>query len=165
MTSASAQRRLDVEDFLFHEAELLDSWRLPEWAGLYTDDGRYEITSLNAPDPLAADPAQSIFIVADDKERLNLRAERLMKKSAHCEFPHSKTRHLISNVRVTEEGGNLRTRANFVTYRTKGGRTARYMGEAHYLLEPAAQGFRIRHKRCVLDLDTLHDQGRLTIIL
>jgi p-cumate 2,3-dioxygenase beta subunit len=165
MNTVRSQRRLDVEDFLFHEAELLDNWQLPEWAKLYTDDGHYEITSLNAANPLAADPAQSIFIVADDKERLNLRAERLMKKSAHCEFPHSKTRHLISNVRVSEEGCNLGTKANFVTYRTKGGRTSRYMGEAHYLLEPAPDGFRIKHKRCVLDLDTLHDQGRLTIIL
>jgi p-cumate 2,3-dioxygenase subunit beta len=59
----------------------------------------------------------------------------------------------------------LRTRANFVTYRTRGGRTSRYTGEAHYLLEPVADGFRIKHKRCVLDLDTLQDQGRLTIIL
>lgn len=159
------QRRMEVEDFLFQEAELLDNWKLPEWAKLYTDDARYEITSTTAPDPLAADPAKSIFIVADDRERLTLRADRLMKKSAHCEFPHSKTRHMISNIRVTEEGGKLRTKANFVTYRTKSGRTSRYMGEAHYLLEPTGDGLKIKHKRCVLDLDTLNDQGRLTIIL
>ena len=165
MSTAATQRRLDVEDLLFYEAELLDSWRLPEWTELYTDDARYEIASLSASDPLGADPAKSIFIVADDKERLNMRAGRLMKKTAHCEFPHSKTRHMISNVRVFEDGGNLRTRANFVTYRTKGGRTSRYMGEAHYLLEPVTDGFRIKHTRCVLDLDTLNDQGRLTILL
>jgi p-cumate 2,3-dioxygenase beta subunit len=156
---------MDVEDFLFHEAELLDSWRLPEWTGLYSDDARYEIASLSSIDPLGADPSTSIFIVADDKERMNLRASRLMKKSAHCEFPHSKTRHMISNVRVSQDGDCLRTKANFVTYRTKSGRTSRYMGEAHYLLEPVGEGFRIKHKRCVLDLDTLNDQGRLTIML
>jgi p-cumate 2,3-dioxygenase beta subunit len=165
MNARTTQRRLDVEDFLFHEAELLDSWRLPEWAELYSDDARYEITSLSATDPLHADPSKSIFIVADDKERLNLRASRLMKKTAHCEFPHSKTRHMISNVRVVEDGDAVRTKANFVTYRTKSGRTSRYMGEAHYLLEPVNGGFRIKHKRCVLDLDTLYDQGRLTILL
>jgi p-cumate 2,3-dioxygenase beta subunit len=159
------QRQLAVESFLFREAELLDEWRLPEWTELYTDDAKYEITSLSAANPLAEDPAKSIFIVADDKERLTLRASRLMKKTAHCEYPHSKTRHLISNVRVKEENGALRTRANFVTYRTKSGRTSRYMGEAHYLLQPSDDGFRIKHKRCVLDLDTLNDQGRLTILL
>lgn len=165
MSAVARERRLDVEDFLYHEAELLDAWRLPEWAELYCDDARYEITSLSTSDPMGADPAKSIFIVADDKERLNLRASRLMKKTAHCEFPHSKTRHMISNVRVADENGQLRTRANFVTYRTKSGRTSRYMGEAHYLLQPLGEGFRIKHKRCVLDLDTLNDQGRLTILL
>jgi p-cumate 2,3-dioxygenase subunit beta len=49
--------------------------------------------------------------------------------------------------------------------RQVGGRTARYMGEAHYVLEPQGDSFRIKHKRCVLDLDTLNDQGRLTIML
>jgi p-cumate 2,3-dioxygenase beta subunit len=165
MAYRASQRRLDVEDFLFHEADLLDNWRLPEWTQLYSDDAKYEIASLSSIDPLGADPSSSIFIVADDKERMNLRANRLMKKSAHCEFPHSKTRHMISNVRVSQDGNNLRTKANFVTYRTKSGRTSRYMGEAHYLLEPVGEGFRIKHKRCVLDLDTLNDQGRLTIML
>jgi p-cumate 2,3-dioxygenase subunit beta len=163
--SDATHLRADVEDFLFHETELLDNWRLPEWADLYADDARYEVTSMSSADPLNADPATSIFIIADDKERLTLRAGRLMKKTAHCEFPHSKTRHLISNVRVREEDGKLRTKASFVTYRTKSGRTSQYMGEAHYVLEPAASGFRIKHKRCVLDLDTLNDQGRLTILL
>lgn len=165
MTAVTAQRRLEVEDFLFHEAELLDEWKLPEWTQLYTEDAKYEITSLNAPNPLEADPSKSLFIVADDHERLLLRANRLMKKSAHCEYPHSKTRHLISNVRTREENGELHARANFVAYRTKGGHTARYMGEAHYLLAKINGGLKIKHKRCVLDLDTLYDQGRLTIIL
>ncbi len=165
MSNLTTNRRLEVEDFLFHEAELLDNWQLPAWTKLYSDDARYEIASLSSRDPLHESPSTSIFIVADDKERMNLRADRLMKKSAHCEFPHSKTRHMISNVRVTQEGDCLRTKANFVTYRTKGGRTSRYMGEAHYLLQPDGAGFKIKHKRCVLDLDTLNDQGRLTIML
>ena len=166
MNNGSAvMRRLEVEDFLFHEAELLDSWRLPEWAELYGNDARYEVSSLSAESPLEADPSKSLFLIADDKEQLTLRADRLMKKTAHCEYPHSKTRHLISNVRVRENGDGLRAQANFVAYRTKGNRTSRYMGEAHYLLEENGEGFRIKHKRCVLDLNTLNDQGRLTILL
>jgi p-cumate 2,3-dioxygenase subunit beta len=163
--NSKTERRLEVEDFLFHEAELLDSWKLPEWTELYTDDARYEVASMSADDPLNDDPATSIFLIADDKTEIRLRAERLMKKSAHCEFPHSKTRHLLSNVRAVDDGATTRAKANFITYRTKSGRTSRYMGEAHYVLERKSDGFRIRRKRCVLDLDTLYDQGRLTIIL
>jgi p-cumate 2,3-dioxygenase subunit beta len=159
--------RADVEEFLYHEAELIDDWRLPEWSELYTDDARYDVTSLDADDPLEADSASSLFVLADDKERLTSRAKRLMKKSAHAEYPHSKTRHLVGNVRVGPlEHGEFTAKANFVVYRTKEDRTTQYMGQAHYVLVPTADGgLRIRHKRCVLDLNSLADQGRLTIIL
>jgi p-cumate 2,3-dioxygenase beta subunit len=158
--------RSDVEDFLFLEAELLDDWRLPEWAELYTDDARYDVTSLDSEDPLNASCQDTLFVLADDKERLTSRAKRLMKKTAHAEYPHSKTRHLVSNVRVGQiTNGELTARANFVVYRTKDDRTTQYMGQAHYVLVPSEGRIRIKHKRCVLDLNSLADQGRLTIIL
>jgi len=158
--------RADIEEFLYHEAELLDGWRLPEWADLYTDDARYDVTSLSLEDPETASPQDTLFIIADDKERLTSRAKRLMKKSAHAEFPHSKTRHMIGNVRVgARENGATRVKANFVVYRTKSDCTSAYMGEAHYVLIAGDSGIRIQRKRCILDLNSLVDQGRLTIIL
>src|SRR5437899_7403835 len=158
--------RAAIEEFLYHEAELLDQWKLPEWSELFTDDARYDIASLDAADPLTADPATTLFVLSDDKARLVARARRLMKKTAHAEYPHSKTRHLTSNVRLgTANGNELPVRANFVVFRTKGDRTVQYMGEAHYLLVADGGGFRIRRKRCNLDLNTLAEQGRLTIIL
>jgi len=33
--------RSDAEDFLIQEAALLDSWKLMEWADLFTEDGEY----------------------------------------------------------------------------------------------------------------------------
>jgi p-cumate 2,3-dioxygenase beta subunit len=158
--------RAEIEEFLYHEAELLDSWRLPEWAELYTDDARYDVTSLNLDDPANASPSDTLFVLADDKERLTSRAKRLMKKSAHAEFPHSKTRHMIGNVRVgASANGTTQVKANFVVYRTKNDRTSTYMGEAHYTLVASDGGIRIQRKRCILDLNSLVDQGRLTIIL
>ena len=157
--------RLEVEDFLFHEPQLLDAWRLPEWSELFTDDGRYEVASMSEDQPWEASPATSIFLISDDRAQLRLRAERLMKKTAHCEYPHSKTRHIIANVRCRPVGEEIAVEANFVAYRTKSGRTSRYMGEAHYRLVRDGMTLRIRAKRCALDLDTLNDQGRMTIIL
>lgn len=157
--------RLAVEEFLFHEADLLDNWRLPEWAQLYTDDARYEVASLSADDPWGADPTTSIFLISDDRTELGMRADRLMKKTAHCEYPHSRTRHMIANVRAQDDGDTIAAQANFVTYRTKSGKTSRYMGEMRVELAREGESFRIRRKRCALDLETLNDQGRLTILL
>jgi 3-phenylpropionate/cinnamic acid dioxygenase small subunit len=87
-------------------------------------------------------------------------------KSAWAEDPPSRTRRLVTNVRVSDRpDGAIGVKANFVVYRTKGDRTVQYMGEAHYLLVAAEGAIRIRRKRCNLDLNSLADQGRLTIIL
>ena len=164
--SGPSLTRADVEEFLYMEAELLDTWRLPEWAELYTDDARYDVTSLSLDDPATASSEDTLFILADDKERLTSRAKRLMKKSAHAEFPHSKTRHMVSNVRVgARANGGIPVKANFVVFRTKSDRTSTYMGEAHYVLVAQDGQIRIQRKRCILDLNSLVDQGRLTIIL
>jgi len=164
--SVQSPTRADIEEFLYMEAELLDNWRLPEWAELYTDDARYDVTSLSLDDPATASSRDTLFILADDKERLTSRAKRLMKKSAHAEFPHSKTRHMVSNVRVgPRSNGAIPVKANFVVFRTKSDRTSTYMGEAHYVLVAQNDQIRIQCKRCILDLNSLVDQGRLTIIL
>jgi 3-phenylpropionate/cinnamic acid dioxygenase small subunit len=44
------------------------------------------------------------------------RAARLMKRAAHSEFPRSKVRHLVSNVRLhSSQDQEVGVRANFVT--------------------------------------------------
>jgi p-cumate 2,3-dioxygenase subunit beta len=159
--------RDEIEEFLYHEAELIDDWRLPEWSELYTDDAEYDVTSLDSDDPINSSSKNSLFLLADDKERLSSRAKRLMKKTAHAEFPHSKVRHIIGNVRLGPDvNGEIKVKANFVVYRTKEDKTSQYMGQMHYVLIPQdSGGFRIKRKRCILDLNSLADQGRLTIIL
>src|SRR6202163_82718 len=87
--------RTDVEDFLFAEAELLDEWRLPEWLELFTDDAIYYVPATDL--AVDASPDNNLFYVADDRFRLSERVKRLMKRTAHAEFPHSRIRSLVSN--------------------------------------------------------------------
>ena len=156
----------EAEQFLYFEAELLDDWRLPEWAELYTDDATYEVACPNADDPKNDSPATSLFLVSDRKDRIAGRAVRLMKKTAHAEYPHSKTRHLVSNVRLQEASATeARLKANFCVYRTKEDTTVMYMGESLYTLVRQGDGLKVRHKRAILDLNSLYEQGRLTIII
>src|SRR5690625_740761 len=93
----------DIVQFLYKEAELLDEWKLEEWAELFTEDGRYVIPPMGNPDAM---PDISIYLVHDDRERLGERAKRLLKKEAHVEYPHSTTVRNYHNIRVdirTEE--------------------------------------------------------------
>jgi p-cumate 2,3-dioxygenase beta subunit len=156
--------RQAVEDFLFAEADLLDEWRLPEWYALFTEDARYYVPSTD----LAHDatPEDNLFYIADDHYRLGQRVKRLMKRTAHVEFPHSKTRHLVSNVRIRElRGDELRVSTAFITYRTNHGTTNVYFGTGYYTLIATGDGLRIREKRAVLASEGLREQGRVSIIL
>ena len=42
--------RQEIEDFLYNEAELLDKWKMKEWAALFTENGTYEIPPIGSPD-------------------------------------------------------------------------------------------------------------------
>ena len=155
--------RNEVEDFLFHEADLLDTWQLDEWANLFTDDGEYLIPPTDLPD---GDASKHLFLVYDDRHRLGERAKRLGKKTAHVEFPHSRTRHLITNVRIAQDATTVNATCNFVVYRSKNGVNDIYPGHSLYrLVAQAGGGFKIRSKRAVLDVDTLRPQGKVSIIL
>jgi p-cumate 2,3-dioxygenase subunit beta len=158
--------RLEVESFIYHEAALLDGWRLRDWLGLFSPDGRYEVAPTGDAEAATLEAAEALFLVADDRERLEQRVIRLLKPSAHAEYPHSRVRHLYSNVRImSADGENIEAAANFVVFRTKRGITATYMGHHSWHLQRDAQGFRIRLKRCVLDLDALVPHGKVSLIL
>ena len=164
MAAPHSITRPEVEDFLYFEAELLDDWRLEEWLTLFTDDAHYYVPSTD----LAADasPDNSLFYIADDRFRLASRVTRLLKRTAHSEFPRSKTRHLISNVRIRERlADGLIVGTAFITYRSKDNVTDVFIGSTRYHLVTEGEGLKIAEKRCVLDLDGLRPQGRISILL
>ena len=80
--------------------------------------------------------------------------------------PHSRTRHMISNV-VTAEGSNgtMPVTCNFVVFRSRMEVTNIYPGHAEYLLVQNGDGLRIRSKKAVLDVDALRPHGKISIIL
>ena len=151
-----------VEDFLFKEAELLDSWRLDEWVGLFAEDGRYVVPTTDLPD---GDPKRDLVFIDDDITRLRARAARLNSRQAHREYPSSRTRRFVTNVRVADTGGGeLSVTANVVVYRFRSGEGAPYVGSIHYILRRSGEDFRIAYRRAVLDLEALSSHGAVSII-
>src|SRR5262245_18157873 len=107
--------RQQVEEFLYDEAALLDAWRLDDWLALLNDDAVYRVPSNDRPN---ADPKDTLFIVADDIHRIRARVARLKKPDAHAEYPPSRTRRMIGNVRIVgREGSALRVEASFIVHR------------------------------------------------
>jgi p-cumate 2,3-dioxygenase beta subunit len=163
----SLPARAEVEDLLYREARLLDTRALRDWEHLFSDDGRYLVPPVGIDSPELADPATTLFIVADDRLRLSQRVLRLLKPSAHAEYPPSRLRHIVSNVEVlgADAAGRIRVTAAFVVYRVRQQEIGTYMGQYWYLLTRTEHGLRIVEKRACLDLDALMPQGALAFIL
>jgi p-cumate 2,3-dioxygenase beta subunit len=156
--------RHEIEDFLFSEAALLDDWKLEEWLALFTNDARYLVPSTDLPKD--APPEGNLFYIADDLFRISERVKRLMKKTAFSEQPRSKTRHLVSNVRlISQSADQCMATAAFITSRAKGGNVDLYVGSSEYTIVRLEGALRIRSKRCTLDMDALRPHGRISILL
>src|SRR5438128_7951801 len=147
---ADAVSRAEVEDLLYREAALLDEWRLEEWLTLLTDDAGYYVPPNDHPE---GDHHSTLFILADDIVRIRERVKRLMSPECHAEYPHSRTRRLIGNVRIVREDGDAVTvAANFVCHRFRRyERVREYVGAYRFVLKRNGTGFRIKQRRVVID--------------
>jgi p-cumate 2,3-dioxygenase subunit beta len=156
--------RAQVEDFLFHEAALLDEWKLDEWQALLTDDAGYYVPPN---DKLDGDHRSTLFIIADDRERIRQRIIRINDPNCHAEYPKSRTRRMISNVRIESVDGDLVTAtANFVCYRfRRNERIREYVGGYRHILKVAGDSFRIKERRVFIDAHELGSLGSVSFIL
>jgi p-cumate 2,3-dioxygenase beta subunit len=164
MSEAKEVTRQQVEDFLYEEAALLDAWKLDDWLALLTDDAVYNVPSNDRPD---ADSKDTLFIIADDIRRIRARVTRLKDKSAHAEFPHSRTHRMISNVRIlARDGSSLKVEANFCVHRfRRDGNVRPYVGHYRYELRVDAGKLKIARREAIIDSMELGAAGAVSFIL
>jgi p-cumate 2,3-dioxygenase subunit alpha len=153
-----------VERFLYADADLLDGWHLHEWLATFTADGRYIVPATDLPE---GDTARDLVLVNDDRFLLEQRVNSLLTRAAHAEYPHSRTRRLVTNIQAWQVpgGAQLRVTANFAIYRMRPDVFDTYVGQYRLLLEGTAPPFKMRERRSVLDLDALRPQGKVSILL
>ena len=132
---------MTVEEFLYHEAQLLDERRFEEWLELFTDDAVYWI-----PQGDEADPVHHVSLAYDDRRRLRERVLRLASGFAHAQDPPSRTCHLVGNVRVREDGGELEVGSNLIVAEVRRDAQSLYAGRVEHRLVPDGDGYRIRRK-------------------
>lgn len=153
-----------VADFLYREAELLDEWRLAEWETMLASDAVYEIPSNDCPDGTSRN---SLFIIADDRERIHQRVLRVSSPNCHAEYPRSRTQRMISNIRISKtEGSLVYVAANLVCYRFRRyQQSATYVGALRYVLRLTDGAFKIKQRRIELASEELGALGAVSFIL
>ena len=164
---------LDVEQFLFREAHLLDECRFAEWLDLLTDDirywmptmGRHYVASCKAFAPLDRDSARPDFsgekelaYLDETRDTLTRRVARFDSGMAWAEEPASRTCRFISNVMVDEgdTNGGLNVRSNFILYRTRGELERDfYVGSRQDVLRSVGGGWKIAYRKILLPQNVL----------
>ena len=163
LVSKGASRE-EVENFLFLEAELLDQWRLDEWEELLADDAVYQIPSNDCPE---GTPRNSLYIIADDRERIHQRVLRVTSPNCHAEYPPSRLQRMITNVRISKvDGPLLHVSANMVCYRfRRDHRSYAYVGALRYVLRTQGGALKIKDRRVLLASEELGSLGSVSFIL
>jgi benzoate/toluate 1,2-dioxygenase subunit beta len=144
---------MNVEQFLYHEARLLDTQRYEEWLELFTDDATYWV-------PLQQnqkDPFETSSIIHDDRTLLELRVKQARHPRAHARLPLARTVHQIGNVVVEEGKDGIRVNSNLILVEFRSEKQRLYGALVEHRLRTANGSFRIAHKR----VDLVNSEGEL----
>lgn len=158
----------DVVEFLHDEADLLDSGRFKEWLAQLTEDIEYRmparLTSRKRDEPGFSDTTD---IFADNLASLKVRIARLGTSFAWAEDPPSRTRHFVTNIRVTEteREDELAVRSSLLLYRSRSDQTTPdlFSGERHDLLRRVDGNLRLARRLILLD-QTLVNARHLSVL-
>jgi benzoate/toluate 1,2-dioxygenase beta subunit len=138
---------LDVaacEQFLIHEARLLDEARFDEWLALFAADAWYWVPS----QPDQKSPRDTISLIYDDRRLLETRVRRLMSPRIYSQEPRSRTSRIVANVTIEEGDGDACTvRSKFQLLEYRRNTQTPYAGTSLHRLVRAGDDIRIAWKR------------------
>ena len=139
----------EIQDFLLHEARLLDEQRYAEWLDLFAEDAIYWIPTR----PKQASPHDALSIIYEPKTLLAVRVERLSRGEMHVQSPPSRTVHHVSAIEVDGE----EARSALVVAEWRAGEARWFAGRVLHRLRSTPQGLRILLKRIdLIDAEAPH---------
>jgi 3-phenylpropionate/cinnamic acid dioxygenase small subunit len=138
--------RAAFEEFVIHEARLLDERRFRDWMALFADDGTYWVPAV----PGQQSPFDQASLFYDDRDLMKTRVDRLEHPRIHVQTPPSRTAHLVGNVVIeeadqAEDEFSIGSTLIMVEYRDDAQRV--FAGRQSHRLRRHGDTFRIVQKR------------------
>jgi len=144
---------VNVEQFLYHEARLLDTGQLEAWLALFTEDATYWL-------PLEQnqkDPFETSSIVHDDRTLLELRVKQARHPRAHARLPLARTVHQVGNIMVEDGKDEVKVHSTLQLVEFRNEKQRLYGALVEHRLRKANGSFKIAHKR----VDLVNSEGEL----
>ena len=134
-----------VEQFLYHQADLLDRKQWEDWIDLFTDDGVYWMP----PEPSYTTWDGTPAIFAEDKNLMRVRMGRVLHPDAWSQRPLWGTNHVVSNVVVDKaaKNGDLVVRSRFHMLELRRDDVRHFAGQYTHHLKKTKGGYRIKLQR------------------
>jgi 3-phenylpropionate/cinnamic acid dioxygenase small subunit len=144
---------MNAEQFLYHEARLLDTQRYEEWLELFTEDATYWL-------PLERDqkdPIETSSIIHDDRTLLELRVKQARHPRAHARLPLARTVHQVGNIMVEDGQDEVKVHSTLQLVEFRNEKQRLYGALVEHRLRKANGSFKIAHKR----VDLVNSEGEL----
>ena len=135
----------EVEQFLYKQADLLDSKRWQDWIDLFTPDGIYWMPPDASYKTWDGQPA----IFAEDKNLMQVRMGRVLHPDAWSQRPQWGTNHVVSNVAIDKaaKNGDLVVRSRFHMMEMRRDDIRHFAGQYTHHLKKVKGGYRIKLQR------------------
>jgi len=142
---ANLETQHAVEQFLYRQAELLDSKQWKEWVDLFTDDGIYWMPPERSYTTWDGTPA----IFAEDKNLMNVRMGRVLHPDAWSQRPLWGTNHVVSNVvlKNVSGSGDVEVTSRFHMMELRRDDVRHFAGSYLHKLKKTSDGYRIQLQR------------------
>jgi len=132
------------EQFLLHEARLLDDGKFDDWLKLFTPEAWYWVPS----EPDQTDPIETVSLIYDDRRLLETRVRRLASPRMYSQEPRSRTSRIVGNVSLEESGKDACTvRSKFVMVEYRREQQRLFAGTAIHRLAQTGGRIMIAWKR------------------
>jgi 3-phenylpropionate/cinnamic acid dioxygenase small subunit len=154
--TASLQQR--VEQFLFHQSELLDEKQWGAYIDLFADEGVYWMPVT----PEQTEWVDSPSIFAEDKRMMEIRMGRVTHPNAWSQAPQWGTSHLVGNVVIESVSETeIAVRSRFQMMELRRDATRHFAGTYRHTLRRGGDDFKIVQQR----VDLLNGQAPFDYVL
>ena len=143
--SKKLQLQHDVEQFLYQQAQLLDTKKWEDWIDLFTPDGIYWMPPDASYKIWDGQPA----IFAEDKNLMHVRMGRVLHPDAWSQRPLWGTNHVVSNVRIrkADKKGNIEVTSRFHMLEMRRDDIRHFAGMYTHQLKKTKSGYAIKLQR------------------